>query len=41
MKLAITFAPSKDDWQAAVNYAVEAERHTNFAQHEPFGDPTD
>ncbi len=26
MKLAITFAPVKDDWQAAVNYAVEAER---------------
>ena len=26
MKLAITFAPVKDDWQAAVKYAVEAER---------------
>ena len=26
MKLAITFAPVKDDWQAAVNYAIEAER---------------
>jgi F420-dependent oxidoreductase-like protein len=26
MKLAITFAPVKDDWQAAVSYAVEAER---------------
>src|SRR5690242_13724830 len=26
MKLAITFAPVKDDWQAAVDYAVEAER---------------
>lgn len=26
MKLAITFAPVKDDWQAAVNYMIEAER---------------
>jgi F420-dependent oxidoreductase-like protein len=26
MKLAITFAPARDDWQAAVDYAVEAER---------------
>jgi F420-dependent oxidoreductase-like protein len=26
MKLAITFAPIKDDWQAAVHYAIEAER---------------
>lgn len=26
MKLAITFAPAKDDWQAAVTYAIEAER---------------
>ena len=26
MKLAITFAPARDDWQAAVHYAVEAER---------------
>ena len=26
MKLAITFAPVKDDWQAAVTYAIEAER---------------
>ncbi len=26
MKLAITFAPVKDDWQAAVSYAVEVER---------------
>ncbi len=26
MKLAVTFAPVKDDWQAAVTYAVEAER---------------
>ncbi len=26
MKLAITFAPVNDDWQAAVTYAVEAER---------------
>ncbi len=26
MKLAITFAPAKDDWQAAVSYAIEAER---------------
>lgn len=26
MKLAITFAPDRDDWHAAINYAVEAER---------------
>src|SRR5690348_14718673 len=26
MKLAITFAPVKDNWQAAVDYAIEAER---------------
>jgi F420-dependent oxidoreductase-like protein len=26
MKLAITFAPAKDDWQTAVSYAIEAER---------------
>ena len=26
MKLAITFAPARDDWQAAVSYAIEAER---------------
>jgi len=26
MKLAITFAPTNDDWQSAVTYAVEAER---------------
>src|SRR5712692_3697019 len=26
MQLAITFAPAKDDWQAAVSYAIEAER---------------
>ena len=26
MQLAITFAPIKDDWQAAVSYAIEAER---------------
>jgi alkanesulfonate monooxygenase SsuD/methylene tetrahydromethanopterin reductase-like flavin-dependent oxidoreductase (luciferase family) len=26
MKLAITFAPINDDWQAAVRYAIEAER---------------
>src|ERR1700686_1750497 len=26
MKLAITFAPAKDDWQTAVTYAIEAER---------------